>query len=76
MTGWNWNGKNDNFRLAPKEYGGIDFHPDAITDAKWKVTNSMTIPEDLKSGVYAIRLRSGPGTGSVSYTHLTLPTKA
>ena len=63
MTGWNWNGKNDNFRLAPKEYGGIDFHPDAITDAKWKVTNSMTIPEDLKSGVYAIRLRSGPGTG-------------
>lgn len=63
MTGWNWNGKNDNFRLAPKEYGGIDFHPDAITDAKWKVTNSMIIPEDLKSGVYAIRLRSGPGTG-------------
>ena len=31
MTGWNWSGKNDCFRLAPKEYGGIDFHPDSIT---------------------------------------------
>ncbi len=63
MTGWNWNGKNDNFRIAPKEYGGIDFHPDSITDAEWKVTNSMTIPEDLKSGVYALRLRAGEGKG-------------
>ncbi len=63
LTGWNWNGKNDSFRIAPKEYGGIEFHPDALTDSNWKVTNSMKIPENLKSGVYAIRLRSGPGEG-------------
>ena len=63
MTGWNWSGKNDSFRLAPNEYGGIDFHPDAITDAGWDVTKSMTIPENLKSGIYAVRLRAGNGTG-------------
>ena len=63
MTGWNWNGKDDSFRLAPEQYGGIDFHPDAITDCKWAVTNSMVIPKDLKSGAYAIRLRIGKGTG-------------
>jgi N,N-dimethylformamidase len=63
MTGWNWNGKNDSFRMAPKEYGGVDFHPDSITDSGWNVTKSMIIPDDLKSGIYAVRLRAGDGTG-------------
>jgi N,N-dimethylformamidase len=63
MTGWNWSGKNDCYRLAPHEYGGIELHADAITDCKWEVTNKMTIPDDLKSGIYAIRLRIGPGQG-------------
>ena len=63
MTGWNWSGKNDCFRLSPKEYGGIDFHPDAITDAGWDVTKTFTLPANLKSGVYAFRLRAGNGKG-------------
>lgn len=63
MTGWNWQGKNDCFRLAPEEYGGIEFHPESVTDCNWEVTNSMQIPPDLKSGVYAIRLRVGEGRG-------------
>jgi len=63
MTGWNWNGKDDSFRLDPKQYGGIEFHPDAVTDCRWPETNRMTIPKDLPSGIYAIRLRVGPGVG-------------
>ncbi len=63
MTGWNWSGKNDCFRLAPQEFGGIEFHPESVTDCNWEVTNSMGIPRDLKSGVYAIRLRIGDGKG-------------
>jgi N,N-dimethylformamidase len=63
MTGFNWAGKDDCFRLAPDQFGGIEFHPDCITDCNWDQTNSMTIPADLKSGVYAIRLRVGPGKG-------------
>lgn len=27
QTGWNWSGRNDCFRLAPNEYGGIEFAP-------------------------------------------------
>ena len=61
LTGWNWTGKNDNFRLAPNEYGGIEFHPDSLTDARWKVWKTMKIPESLRSGVYAIRLKAGKG---------------
>jgi N,N-dimethylformamidase len=63
MTGWNWSGNNDCFRLAPHEYGGIEFHPESVTDSKWDVTNSIEIPKDLKSGVYALRLRVGGGKG-------------
>ena len=63
QTGWNWSGRNDCFRLAPEEYGGIELHDDAVIDCGWDVTNRLTIPDDLKSGVYAIRLRAGDGTG-------------
>ncbi|SVE56888.1 uncharacterized protein METZ01_LOCUS509742, partial [marine metagenome] len=57
-TGYNWNGKDDCFRLAPEQFGGVWFHDDAITDCQWQPTFSMTLPE-LKSGVYAARLRAG-----------------
>src|SRR5690606_15503096 len=63
MTGWNWNGKDDCFRLAPEQYGGIEFHPEIVTDCRWAVANAMEIPHDLRSGVYAIRLRVGEGRG-------------
>jgi N,N-dimethylformamidase len=63
LTGWNWSGKNDCFRLAPNEYGGIEFHPEAVTDCNWEVTKSMQVPMDLKSGVYAFRLTAGNGRG-------------
>ena len=63
QTGWNWSGKNDCFRLAPREYGGIEFHPESVTDCNWEVTRSMRVPEALRSGVYAARLRAGEGRG-------------
>jgi N,N-dimethylformamidase len=56
QTGWNWSGRNDCFRLAPEEYGGIEFHADALIDCNWQPTLSLTIPSDLRSGVYAIKL--------------------
>jgi N,N-dimethylformamidase len=61
QTGWNWTGRNDCFRLAPGEYGGVEFHEDAMIDCRWEVTKTWTIPNDLKSGPYAIRLRAGNG---------------
>ncbi|WP_407169101.1 N,N-dimethylformamidase beta subunit family domain-containing protein [Bradyrhizobium sp. ORS 111] len=63
QTGWNWSGRNDCFRLAPQEYGGIEFHADALIDCNWNVTKAVRLPETLRSGAYAIRLRAGEGTG-------------
>jgi N,N-dimethylformamidase len=63
QTGWNWSGRNDCFRLAPDEYGGIEFHYDAMIDCNWEVTKTFMIPADLRSGAYAMRLRAGDGRG-------------
>ena len=63
QTGWNWTGRNDCFRLAPQEFGGIEFHADALIDCHWEPTLSLTIPTDSRSGVYAVKLTAGDGTG-------------
>ena len=69
QTGWNWNGRNDCFRLSPREYGGIEFHRDALTDCRWEPTLSLVVPTDLRSGVYAVKLTAGEGAeGSEEYT--------
>ena len=59
LTGWNWSGRNDCFRLAPQEYGGIELHADALIDCQWEPTLTLTIPDQLKSGVYAVKLSAG-----------------
>ena len=58
MTGFNWSGHDDCFRYAPAQFGGIEFHEDALADCGWEPTISMEVP-DVKSGVYAARLRAG-----------------
>ena len=58
MTGFNWSGHEDCFRYAPSQFGGIEFHEDALADCGWQPTISMEVP-DVKSGVYAARLRAG-----------------
>ncbi|MFO1035713.1 MAG: DUF6605 domain-containing protein [Geminicoccaceae bacterium] len=61
QTGWNWGGRNDCFRLAPGEYGGVELHEDAIIDCGWPVTAKLKVPAGLKSGAYGMRLRAGDG---------------
>jgi N,N-dimethylformamidase len=59
QTGWNWQGRDDCYRLAPEQYGGVEFHDDALIDCRWAPTFAWEIPPELKSGVYAIRLTAG-----------------
>ena len=49
--------------MAPNEYGGIEFHNDALTDCQWQPTLSVAIPADFRSGVYAVRLTAEHGGG-------------
>ena len=66
MTGYNWAGA-DNYHMAPHTYGGVHYHEDALTDCKWEATCSLKLPVDLKSGVYALRLRGGDAEDHIPF---------
>ncbi len=66
MTGWNWKGE-DSFRLAPETYGGVHYHDDAMTDCQWQKTLSLALPDDLKSGVYCLKIAAGNGKDSIPF---------
>jgi N,N-dimethylformamidase len=55
--GFNWSGEEQNWRHAPAEYGAMHFHDDDLYDAAWETDFEYVVPADLKSGVYAARLR-------------------
>ncbi len=57
MTGFNWTADEIVYHNAPAEYGAVHFHDDDIDDARWETDFEWTIPEGLRSGVYAARLR-------------------
>lgn len=67
MTGWNWKGRADSFRLDPLQYGGIVFHDDSLIDCRWQPDLTVAMPADLKSGVYALRLRSAEAEEHVPF---------
>jgi N,N-dimethylformamidase len=59
MTGWNWAGIAEHFVHAPEQYGAIWFHEDSLDDSRWAEDFELTVPDDLASGCYAIRLTQG-----------------
>ena len=59
VTGRNWSGRELAWKHAPGEYGAIHFHDDDLSDAGWNPSFEWSVPEDLKSGVYAVHLTSG-----------------
>ena len=59
MKGYNWTGAEMNWTARPEQYGAIHFHDDDIYDAGWEPDFAFTVPEGLRSGIYAARLRAG-----------------
>ena len=67
MTGSNWTGEEMCWRHAPEQYGAIHFHADDIYDFGWETDFSFTLPEHMKSGVYAARLRCGAHEDAIPF---------
>ena len=67
MTGYNWSGKHDDWRVAPTEYGGIAFHDDAVMDCEWETTLTWAVPEGTRSGAYAARVRAGDAEDHIPF---------
>ena len=58
VTGARWTGREMCWRHAPREYAAIHFHDDDIHDAGWATDFEFTVPEDLPSGAYLMRLQA------------------
>src|SRR5207244_1592196 len=59
MTGFNWSGAEMSWRAAPHDDGAIHFHDYDIYDAGWDSDFALTVPEDLRSGSYAVHVATG-----------------
>jgi len=60
VTGHTWSGMSDDYHDVPEDYTAIQFHEDDMVDAGWDYDVSFTLPNDLPSGLYGVRLEA-PG---------------
>ena len=67
VKGFNWSGTEQNWRHAPEQYGAIHFHDDDLYDAEWDTDFTYEVPADLRSGVYAVRLRTDGDESYVTF---------
>jgi len=66
MKGWNWTGEEHNWSRKPEHYGAIHFHSDDVYDADWETSVSVTLPDDVRSGPYALHVRCGESDSSAT----------
>ncbi|MDT8326756.1 MAG: N,N-dimethylformamidase large subunit [Roseovarius sp.] len=56
VTGSAWDGSEMNWTHKPAHYAAIHFHGDDIYDFEWDSDFEFTVPDDMPSGVYIMRL--------------------
>ena len=56
VTGAAWDGSEMNWTHKPAHYAAIHFHGDDIYDFEWDTDFEFTVPDDMPSGVYVMRL--------------------
>jgi N,N-dimethylformamidase len=61
MVGTRWSGREQCWRHAPRDYGAIHFHADDLGDCNWQADFTWTVPDDLRSGAYALHLTGEAG---------------
>jgi N,N-dimethylformamidase len=51
-----WTGREMCWRHAPEDYAAVQFHADDLEDCGWQTDFTFTVPDNLKSGVYGVKL--------------------
>lgn len=67
MTGSLWTGGEMDWRHAPEQFAAVHFHDDDLTDCGWATDFTFELPEDLKSGIYGMRLEAGDETDTIPF---------
>ncbi|MEM6549964.1 MAG: N,N-dimethylformamidase beta subunit family domain-containing protein [Pseudomonadota bacterium] len=67
MKGSRWSGREMCWRHAPDEYAAIHFHDTDLDDCGWQTDLTFTVPDDLPSGIYGLRLSCGAETDMIPF---------
>ena len=67
LRGFRATGDVTDWRQAPLHYGAIHFHDDDVYDMAWSAAFSFEVPDGLRSGAYAARLRQGEETEYLTF---------
>ncbi len=67
MTGWNWDGHEENYLHCPEQYGAIWFHDDSLDDCQWADPLELRIPGGLRSGAYSLIVTAGPHEDQIPF---------
>jgi N,N-dimethylformamidase len=67
VTGRTWDDDTTDFRVAHDQYAAVHFHEDDVEDAGWPPVAELSVPADLRSGVYAFRLTAAGLTDHVPF---------
>lgn len=59
VTAHNWDGSSYSYLQRPDLYGAVHLHDDDVEDVGWEGSCGLSVPEELPSGMYALRLRAG-----------------
>ncbi len=59
VCGHAWNGDEHCWVKRPGHYAAIHFHDDDLYDCAWETDFEVRLPDELSSGVYAVRLHGG-----------------
>jgi N,N-dimethylformamidase beta subunit-like, C-terminal/Concanavalin A-like lectin/glucanases superfamily len=67
VTGHDWRHCETDFKYAQKEYNAIHFHDDDLDDAGWEESFRFSVPSQMRSGIYAARLRAGDAEDHIPF---------
>jgi N,N-dimethylformamidase beta subunit-like protein/concanavalin A-like lectin/glucanase superfamily protein len=67
VTDHTWSGEHSRWTDAPEEYSAIHFHDDDLEDLGWEPSIELTVPDGLRSGVYALQVQAEGGTDEIPF---------
>lgn len=67
MTGSLWDASEMCWRHKPAHFGAIHFHEDDIYDFGWQTDFTLTVPDNMPSGVYVMHIEGEGGRDSIPF---------
>ena len=67
VTGASWDASEMNWTHKPEHYAAIHFHDDDIYDFEWDTSFAFTIPRDMPSGIYIMRLDCAGASDAIPF---------